>query len=375
MSTRSGVALPLALFTIVLAAVMITAVFYVGRLEQRMGNNSIAATRAFEAAESGITAVLNSWSTTYSGMLIGDTRTTGQVTVATGTNYTAYIRRLNSVLFLVQSEGRFQVGGVPVTRRQVARLVRLLAPDLSPDGALTTRLGLTVKDDARIDGADNIPPNWGFTCAAPFPSVPAIVDSAGPIITDPNCAGGSCLTGSTPIWVTTQARMSAYTTFGAVDFPTLAGSAERVVSGPVSGIQPSITGSPSQCNTGDVNNWGDPLDPSGRCWNYFPIIYSPGDLELQSGYGQGVLLVQGNLTISGDFRFFGVIVVQGTVTTTGTSTGRVYGALMTASVAGLPDGSIGGAAQILYSHCAIDRSVTGASVAESLRERGWMQLY
>ena len=208
--------------------------------------------------------------------------------------------------------------------------------------------------------------------ATPFPSVPAIVDSVGPIITDPNCAGGSCLTGSSPLWVTNQARMAAYTQFGAVDFNTLAGSAEKVVSGAVSGIQPSTIGSPTSCNTGDVNNWGDPLDPSGRCWNYFPIIYSPGDIDLQSGYGQGVLLVQGNLTISGPFQFFGVVIVQGTVNVT---SGRVYGGLMTASAAGSPVGIIGGNSEVRYSHCAIDRSVTGASIADPLRERSWMQLY
>jgi hypothetical protein len=372
-SGRRGIALPLALFTIVIAAVMITAVFYVGRLEQRLGNNSIASTQAFEAAETGIAKILDTWNSSYSGMVPGDIVTLATTAVGPNAIYMASVRRLNSSLFLVQAEGRFLVANVPVTRRQVARLVRLNAPEIDPEGALTTRLGLTVTDNATIDGSDNIPGAWGVTCAAPFPQLAAIVDSAGAVVTTGPCTGQTCLTGTPTIRTTNNARMSMYNTFGSVTFAELAAGAEKVVSGSIAGVASStIPGSPPTCNTADPNNWGDALDPGGRCGNYFPIIYAPGDLDLVSGIGQGVLLVQGNLTISGPFQFYGVIVVQGVVTATN---GQVYGALMTASDGGVPSGSIGGTTEVKYSHCAIDRSLTGASVPDPLRERGWIQLY
>lgn len=370
--SRRGVALPLALFTIVIAAVMITAVFYVGRLEQRMGTNSIASTQAFEAAETGVANVLGTWGATFSGMVPGDTRNVAATPVGSNAIYTASVRRLNATVFLVQSEGRFLVAGQPVTRRQVARLVRLNAPEIDPEGALTTRLGIVVTANAVIDGADNVPGGWGVTCGTGFPALAGVLDSAGATDSTGICAG--CLTGSPPIRTSaTGARMSVYDNFGSVDFATLAASAEKVVAGPISGIGPStLPGFPPTCNTADPANWGDALDPSGRCGNYFPIIYAPGDVELVSGRGQGVLLVQGNLTISGPFEFYGVIVVQGTVTATN---GQVYGALMTASAGGVPSGSIAGTSQVKYSHCAVDRSLTGASVPVPIRERAWVQLY
>lgn len=371
---RRGVALPLALFTLVIAAVMITAVFYVGRLEQRMGTNSVAATQAFEAAETGVAYVLTHWTPSYSSIASGATTVLPVTAVGSNATYTASIRRLNTTLFLLQAEGRFLVAGQAVTRRQVARVIRLDPPVIEPAGALTTRLGLEVTDDATIDGSDNVPGTWGITCAAPFPPVAAIVDSAGTVVTTPNCTGQTCLTGSPTIQTTAfGARMSVYNTFGSETFSSLATAAEKVVSGTISGIAPStIPGSPPTCNTADPNNWGDAVDPTGRCGNYFPIIYAPGDLELSSGIGQGVLLVQGNLNISGPFQFYGIIIVQGVVTA---SNGQVYGAVMTASDGGVPSGRIGGTAQLKYSHCAVDRAATGAAQPSAIRERSWVQLY
>jgi hypothetical protein len=172
--------------------------------------------------------------------------------------------------------------------------------------------------------------------------------------------------------------MSMYNDFGGVDFATLAGAADKVLApgAVVSGTAPSTIGSgPPQCDVADPNNWGDGADPSGRCGNYFPIIYAQGDLTLQgAGIGQGVLLVEGDLNLVGPlpFKFFGVIVVQGKVTA---NRGEVYGALLTASAPGFGSGVIGGDTEIKYSHCAVDRSLTGASVPDPLRERGWIQLY
>jgi hypothetical protein len=372
-TNRRGVALPLALFTLVIAAVMITAVFYVGRLEQRMGYNSVAATQAFEAAETGVATVLTNWSPSYGSLATGATTLLPTTAVGGNAVYTASIRRLNTTLFLLQAEGRFLVAGLAVTRRQVARVLRLDPPEIEPEGALTTRLGIAVTDNATIDGSDNVPGGWGVTCPPPLPQVAAIVDSAGAVITTGPCTGQLCLTGTPKILTQSSAGMSAYNDFGTETFASLAAAAGKVVSGSISGIAPStIPGPPITCNTADPNNWGDALDPSGTCGNYFPIIYAPGDLDLAGGIGQGVLLVQGNLSISGSFQFYGIVVVQGLVTATD---GEVYGALLTASDGGVPAGSIGGTAEIKYSHCAVDRAATGAAQPRALSERSWIQLY
>ena len=59
------------------------------------------------------------------------------------------------------------------------------------------------------------------------------------------------------------------------------------------------------------SNWGDPLNKLSPCFNYFPIIYHQGDLSISgNGYGQGILLVEGNLTVQGRIDFYGPVIVH-----------------------------------------------------------------
>ena len=52
-----------------------------------------------------------------------------------------------------------------------------------------------------------------------------------------------------------------------------------------------------------ATNWGAPTVKTSPCFNYFPIIYHYGRPQLSgSGAGQGILLVEGNLTVTGTGR-------------------------------------------------------------------------
>jgi hypothetical protein len=381
-SDRRGVALPLALFTLVIAAVMITAVFYVGRLEQRMGYNSVASTQAFEAAEAGAAAVLTSWvPSTYNSMAPGSTISLPSTPVGGNALYTASIRRLNSSLFLVQAEGRYLVAGQAITRRQVARLVRLDPPDIDPQAALTTRLGLDVSGvlvlpEATVNGRDTVPTDWLGACPPPGLTAPAILDSAGAVTTSGPCAANACLTGNGPIQTDFVGVTTAtFNQFGDENFASLSAAAEKVFVAPsnnLGSLIPSyIAGSPVTCNYSDPNNWGEPEDPTSACWDYFPLVYAPGDLTLSGGRGQGILLVEGNLLLAGNVRFYGIIVVQGKLDATD---GQVIGGVMVDNEFALP-ASITGTTQLDFSRCVIHRAVTGAARPSVLRERSWVQLY
>ena len=88
------------------------------------------------------------------------------------------------------------------------------------------------------------------------------------------------------------------------------GVAEKTVGGTVN---PNPVFSGSVCTVANINNWGS-ATPSNPCFNYFPIIYSPSDLHISSsGEGQGILLVGGDLDVSGGFNFYGVAIVMGTI--------------------------------------------------------------
>jgi len=70
-SNERGIALPLVLFVLVILGVIITGTFYVARLEQKTGDNSVAATQAASVAEAGVDSVLANWNTsTYNGLAV-----------------------------------------------------------------------------------------------------------------------------------------------------------------------------------------------------------------------------------------------------------------------------------------------------------------
>ena len=364
---RSGVALPLALFTLVIAAVMITAVFYVGRLEQRMGTNAGAAVRAFEAAETGVGTIVANWDAQqYNALSAGSSMTLPSVSLGANAVYSGSVHRINTWHFLVQVEGRFLRAGTAITRRQLGQIVRLDSPVFLPEAAVINRLGLTVTGSSTIDGDDHNPGGWsGCTGGS---DEPAIVDSTGMVTTTGPCAGQSCLSGSSRVVTDIGIDSLEFLDFRTVSYSGLASAATKIVSGSVS-IGPSYSIGPT-CQVSDNYNWGSPEDPSGACGGYFPIIHATGDLDITGGTGQGLLLVDGNLTLSGSARFYGVIVVQKSVSLTG---GEINGSVFIRNADGT--GSTINGTRIRYSRCAVLKAAAGASLANPLSERSWVQLY
>ncbi|HYF40127.1 MAG TPA: hypothetical protein VD930_10580, partial [Gemmatimonadales bacterium] len=145
----------------------------------------------------------------------------------------------------------------------------------------------------------------------------------------------------------------------------------------ISGLAPALTATvPQECNAAVQNNWGAPLDKASPCFNYFPIIYRYGDLNISgSGMGQGILLVEGNLNVQGQISFFGPVIATGTVDVRGTGTDDVkfFGGIIASDVE-LDDSRLNGNATVLYSSCAVRRALQGSGTVTRLAERGWIQL-
>ena len=372
---RRGIALALALFAMVIATLLITAVFYIARAEQRMGNNRIATTQAREAAEAGLSALLGNWNTgTYNTMATGGVLTVPQTTVGGTASYSGSLRRMTPTTFLIQVEGAYRVAGQIVTRRQLARIVRLNQPSINMHAAVTTRVGITVSGSSQISGRDSVPAGWGGECQPPGPTQPGIRDSSGNVTTSGACSGASCIEGSPRVQADPSVNTGTFNQFGDLDFADLAAMADKVVSGTIVGIAPTTNlGPPVSCRTGDLANWGDPLNPAGVCGNYFPIIYAPGDVRLGGGWGQGILLVGGDLEIAGGTEFYGPVIVQGHIRSTGTG-GHIFGGLMAAN-ADFSVSLLSGNSVVNFSTCAINRALRGSSRAKAIRERSWAQAY
>src|SRR2546423_7225540 len=155
--------------------------------------------------------------------------------------------------------------------------------------------------------------------------------------------------------------------------------ADKSVSGTFPHVKPSTTtsGGVTVCNTGDNANWGDPgrAAPAGACESYFPVVYAPGDVSVNGDYGQGILLVNGNLSIQGQFTFYGQIIARGTVKLTGNGN-HVYGGIMAAVVIDSTDASkLSGNSSIHYSRCALTTVFLSASTSTRAPQRSWIELF
>jgi hypothetical protein len=242
------------------------------------------------------------------------------------------------------------------------------------NAAVTTRVGISVSGSSQVSGRDSVPTGWGGSCPAPGPTQPGIRDSSGNVTTSGACSGASCITGSPRILTDPTVTTGSFNQFGDVSFADLAALADKIVGGTLTGIGPTTNvGPPVSCRTGDLTNWGDPLNPAGICGSYFPIIYSPGDVRLSGGWGQGILLVGGDLEVAGGTEFYGPVIVQGHIRSTGTG-GHIFGGLMAAN-ADFSVSLLSGNSVVNYSSCAIDRALRGSSRAKAIRERSWAQAY
>lgn len=385
--SERGIALAISVFALVIIGALVAGTFFAGRLERSSGQNSAYQIQAFQAAEAGVATVVNNWlPSTYNNQAEGD-----DVDVLTtslgggGQEFTTTVTKLNSNLFLVRAEGRRVAGATVLARRMVGQLVRTQIPLVDITAAVTVYGGLTVGGSAEIDGSDHVPGGWGGSCPAAGAPESGIRSNDDNINTNGNnCADLDCVTGDPQLEVDPTLTPDDFTNFGDMTFDDLAAQATKVVTGTLTGIHPDSLapafglplGTPGTCNTGATLNWGEPYTGAGSvppCFEYFPVIYAEGDLHLSGGRGQGILLVRGNLQLSGGVEFFGPVIVLGDVRSTGTG-GHVYGGLM-ARNAELDPTVITGNSIVNFSRCAVARALNAASGVRPLASRSWAQLY
>jgi hypothetical protein len=140
---------------------------------------------------------------------------------------------------------------------------------------------------------------------------------------------------------------------GPLDGTDLQRLADRIELGTVA---PAPIESSTGCDLAAAGNWGAPRRPWSRCGGYFPLIFAPGDLHITGGAGQGVLVVRGDLTISGDAEFFGAVLVEGRLLLRDQA--QIFGAARVFDDAGLT--LIEGAGRLAYEPCALRAALAGA---------------
>lgn len=362
-SQQQGAALLLAVVALAAIGAMVAGCFLAGWLEQRSAAAGRYGAAAFEAAEAGAAQTIGSWSPALSRLPLhaDSVALTGRSGL---TDYTATVTRLAAETFLVRSKGRrLAAGGTALAERLVGVFVRLDGAEVDHGSALTLAGPATVANADVVDGSDHVPPGWGSVCSAPA-DVPAIRSGGSSVATDSGPPA--------PVVVDTVIGSGTFRSFGAVTFDQLAGQASHELGGTIGPLAPSAAG--GRCNQASGTNWGEPVTGPGsiaECFGFLPVVYAPGDLALAGGRGQGVLLVRGNLELSGGVEFTGVIVVLGRVTTSGAG-GRVTGTML---VGGTGMSTLGSGSSISFSSCAVRRALQATGVPRRLSQRAWSQLY
>lgn len=376
---RPGFALAISLAAIVIIGAIITGMFFASTQEYRMSRNSAMQARALTAAEYGMNAILQSgrwnpaWNTAATGHLADTVFVPGD-----GGLDTVRVTKLSEGMFTLTSTGRVGPATGAQSRHRLGALVTLAIPQLNMLGALTTQGNFKIGGSSSLSGADDTIPKWD--CPPPGSPVPGLALPDASKISTSGCGGSSltCVSGSPQVLQTPEAANdSTYFNYGSgLDWNKLTGMATKVYASNanLNGLSASVSG--SVCNTSDPSNWGDPLHETlslAPCQSYFPIIYAQGDLKITGGEGQGILLVNGDLSVQGGAEFYGPVIVKGSLKIAGTG-GHFNGGVMAANV-DLEQSTLLGNAVVSYSSCALARALAGAATPTFLPGRSWTELY
>ena len=381
MRNRRALALPMVLGAITLIGTLIAGVMYLATQDYRVGANSLNETRAEQAAELGLNRLTTDWDQTKNtSMVAGDTLTKSYTDVS-GATVNVFVTRLQGPYFWAISEAQTRGNSLQYgARRRFGQLFRLNTPSVNFLGAVTASGNVKVSGNVTLNGNDANPTGWACTNA--------LTNMPGAVITPTattTIKGSVIVTGNPPSTTSAAAGdTNTYFKYGSTpDSPTYASLAAianiTLPGGTYNGMTPNVVGGVlgvgGVCTPSDMN-WGDAVRhiPATACENYFPIIHFTGDATLTNGSGQGILLVDGDLTEAGNFTFIGVVIVRGTVRASGNSN-AVTGVTMAAAV-DLGDAvTLAGSAKVQYSSCAVQQALASSSNLKSVRGRAWVNLY
>ena len=369
--TSRGFALPAVILALVILAVLITGAIYMAQQEYRVGWSTDQASVAFNMTERSVDEVLTNWdSPTYRALAPWSSANVAG-TLPDGT-WSATVTKMTDFFYYVDVTGVVSRGG-PLragASHRIGVIVHMTSASLAPPGALATRGNISVRGNAEVNGHDVDPTPWGM-CTDPLQDMPGLATD---LTSTVGTSGQGRIEGSPPILQDPSINDETFTEFGNVNWDEMILMADvRPPTGSLN-IQPSLRGD-GTCDTGDVENWGDPETPGSACEDYFPVIFVNGDAHIQAnGRGQGILLVAGDLSLRGNFAFYGVIIVQGRFETQGNGN-KVWGAVM-AGNATLGGDLLTGISEVQYSSCAVSRAIVNSTLtrARRLPFRSWVDV-
>jgi hypothetical protein len=368
--SERGIALPIAMFALVVSGGLVAGAFFVGTQEQRTAENTRTWQRAFARAEGDAHEEIRLWDPpVYNAR---PTYPADSLVIVRGTTR-GVVYKLNRDLYIVDMTSYDAAGAAANrgARQRVAAVARLRPLALEMEASLTTRGGVKLAGNATVDGNDHTPNASWSTCAAPEDTT----DRAGvrtPDSTSVSTSGNAQTLGDPAILGDTSVKDATFDTFGDVTYADLAARATiKFTGGQNLRTEPVVTN--GVCDKAVLTNWGDGINRASPCGNHFPIIHVAGSLTLNNVQGQGILLVDGDLAVQGSYEWFGVVIVKGSLKTAGGgSTDAHFWGMVMAQNVDLELQNLSGNATLNYSKCAIIQALEWTGTVALARSRSFV---
>ena len=360
----------LSLVALTVLGLVATGGFYMVRQEFRAAQAGEHASATLAVSETGIADILADWQGELFSMLpIGGIQ---RLTSHTADGSAVVdVRRMSERLYLLDS--RASLHADPENQRRVGVLTRLISTPFQRGAAVVTLNAATVEGSSAITGNDFVPNTWTALCPGAGAAIPGLmmVEDALATVSSP-----ATITGAPPIVELPTLNLAALNDFGGITRAGLISIADTRLLGGTLGPTSPQTDANGNCLKSAPMNWGDPHQPASSCGRYFPVIHITGDAELAPGtVGQGILVVDGNLTIRGDVQFYGAITVLGHLLVEGAAT-LLAGHVRSLSLR-LQNPSMHRDSWVTASSCAVERAVLNnpsLTHAQILPERSWVDL-
>ena len=366
-----GFALPVAVFVMMVVSLLALNGLYVARNNATANTAARRGMKALYAADAGATRVLATLDTTTLGALNpGDSLDLGWRTLPDGSTYRTVVLRVDGGLVGTTPLYRLRTIGRPgagtVAQREIVSFVmhakdKVCCQATARGGASGGQARL--KDGVTMSGRDTIPDAWGGVCPLPLSDKPGLEWKDGAMVV---LDGDAVLEGDPPLVIDPTMDTTSLFNWGEYNPDLLAAMADITLPNEIFEISPEVSG--GACDTSASTNWGAPEDPSHPCFDYFPVIHSPGPLVAKGDVvGQGILIVDGELTVEEGFEFYGVIIAKQEVQLKGGA--RIYGGLIVGGELQTEPGDY-----IRWSQCAVGRALNSLTLIGLLAGRHWFQV-
>lgn len=369
---RRGMAVMMALVSLLLIAGGVSALMHATLGEQRRGAFAFRRLQVEGAADAGAYTVARDWSPGARDTLpIGSTLVTRHHLAGADVDVTSH--RLAPWLWLTHSQAvAIDGGGITRAARGVTVLWRLMRPDPPTSAALTASDSVRMAAGSLIVGTDS--------SSLAIGSCPTPANVAGVALPDTTvlCVSGLCgrggvgsVLGAPPLQLNPVAQDSnTYQQPGQFSWAQLVALADiQLATGSVLSPAPVVVG--AACDRLSPSNWGDPIG-GGVCADYAPTIHVAGDVEMVGGVGQGILLVDGDFIMSNGARFFGLVIARDDIVMRN-SGGTIEGSALAGDRRRGPADhtDLGTNGRVQYASCTLDRALRLSGRLWPVPGRSW----